>query len=390
MDISTEHAPIPAAVPCKNCGADLLPPAKFCSTCGQRNFDGRVRLRDLVGKFFAGLWHLDNKFLKTCRDVMVPARVAIRYFQGKIDRYHHPIQFFFMVMFFFLLLFNRLFDGVGFNNTQGKFSVSIKSGDTTAVQPIEQTLQARGIFPLLEDFVRIQTYREAYERLPDSMRSNTAQMALDSIIRELEGPKEAVVQQIFEYQSAVNKGPVRSDTLDLTFFTTTVHIDVFDLIRYSPEEIITRYQLTAWDDQVAVRQGIKSIKDPKGLIRQYVGSFGWSIFILVAFMALVLRGMYWKTKRLYVEHFVFVINQQSGAYLLLTLCLLLQYYCFKISWLWFLGLIWVLISLPIAMKRFYGYSWPWTIGFTVLYSLLYLIALVFLFIATLLVVFVLF
>jgi hypothetical protein len=91
-----------------------------------------------------------------------------------------------------------------------------------------------------------------------------------------------------------------------------------------------------------------------------------------------------------VEHFIFLMHQQSGAFLFLTLAILTNEYLFKLQELWLVVLGWIGISLLIAMRRYYKNSWWWTLPKWLLYCLIYLVVLTALFIGTLLVVFVLF
>ncbi len=113
---------------CKNCGEKLSKRGNFCPSCSQRDFDGRVRMRDLLAKFFSNITHLDNKFVKMCWQLFIPARVTIEYFQGKIKRYPHPVQFFFIVMFFFLLVFSQKLDGTALNLLGGSINVGTEQG----------------------------------------------------------------------------------------------------------------------------------------------------------------------------------------------------------------------------------------------------------------------
>lgn len=58
--------------------------------------------------------------------LLIPARVSLDYFAGKIKQYPHPFQFFFVVMFFFLLAYTKLntTDNEGIN-----FSFSADNSD---------------------------------------------------------------------------------------------------------------------------------------------------------------------------------------------------------------------------------------------------------------------
>jgi hypothetical protein len=392
MEANDETTPPKPERPCcKNCDTKLSKQGNFCPGCGQRNFDGRVRMRDLLAKFLSSLTHLDNKFLKMSWQLLVPARVTIHYFQGKIKRYPHPLQFFFIVMFFFLLLFSKQFGAAKMESTGGNFNLRVSGDDSTQNQALEDRLREAGLFGVLEHHVEAKKYQAELDSLPEAWRTPELRLALDSLRRRVHGPWEDAARLILKLGNPDTSGLAQerdSITLSSGFFNVRIAVD--DMVRLTPDQIIAQYGIKAWQEKVTVRQGIKSIKDPKVLIRQYVGSFGWAILVLITLMALVLRLLYWKRGGYYVEHFIFLLHQQSGAFLLLTLALAIQEYLFPLSIVWLLLILWIGVSLLLAMKRYYGEPWNWTVAKWLLYSAVYVLGLIGLFIATLLVVFVVF
>lgn len=376
---------------CKNCGTKLSKQGNFCPGCGQRDFNGRVRMRDLLSRFFANFTHLDNKFVKMCWQLFVPARVTLEYFQGRIKRYPHPVQFFFIVMFFFLLMFSKQFGGAHLNSTGGNFNIQVDGGDTTQSKEIEKRLEEAGLYGALQHFAAAKKYRAQFDSMPAAWRTPEARQVLDSVVRKIDGPWEDAAQVILDIgKDSIDRGPGTADSLTLNIIFSSAKISVEDLISLPVDTIIEQYGYKDWDQKIAVRQGIKSLKEPERLIHQYVGSFGWAILVLIAFMSLALRLFYHRQKRYYTEHFIFLMHQQSGVFLLLTLAMVIQEYFFGLGYAWLFIIAWVGISLLIAMKRFYGGGWGWTVVKWLMFCALYLVVLLVLFVATLLVVFMIF
>lgn len=376
---------------CKNCEKKLPKQGEFCPSCGQRDFDGRIRMRDLLAKFFANFTHLDNKFIQMSWQLFVPARVTLNYFEGKIKRYPHPFQFFFIVMFFFLFMFGKLFGGAEFEPTGTSFNLSVGEKDTTLDLENVKRLQNVGLFGVLEKYTETKKYRAEYDYLPEAWRTPLVRQALDSVVRRVNGPWEDAAKYILEVEASANPGNVPNyDTLPLNFGMTSVRIAIDDLVHLTPDSIIKKYQIEAWDEKITVRQGIKSLKDPKGLITRYIGSFGWAILVLIAVMSFVLKLLYWRRGGYYVEHFIFLIHQQSGAFLLITIGLVVGQYLFSLQWFWLVIMAWIGLSLLLAMKRFYKENWAWTLTKWLFYCVLYITGLISLFVGTMLVVFVVF
>ena len=69
----------------------------YCSQCGQKDTDGRISVGQFVSEFFDSVFNLDSKFYRTFRDIFVPARLSIAYFEGKHKRYSHPLRVFFIL-----------------------------------------------------------------------------------------------------------------------------------------------------------------------------------------------------------------------------------------------------------------------------------------------------
>ena len=378
---------------CLNCGGKMPRKATFCPHCGQRNNQGKVSMKELLRRFWSNFSHLDSKFVKMCWQLLIPGKVTIEYFAGRQKRYPHPVQFFFVIMFFFLLLYSKLSDnnqsGLNMTGNNKEFSIG-----TQTVEKDGQEIKINNInfFESIQRYVMGRALRRAVDSLPVEWRTTTTREAVDSVVTLVNGPWE---QQVILLQSiGLDSGaaPGSIDTIPLNFVDRQIKISIDDMVNLTPDQIIEQYGLTSWMDRILIKQGIKSLKDSSNLIRTYTGSFGWTVLILIAVMSFVLYLLYWRRKRFYVEHFVFLMHQNSGAFLLLSIGILIS----KILALEdqplvpLLLITWIAIALLIAMKRFYQQSWPKTILKWVIYSLLYFVGFCLIFIMSLLTVFLIF
>ncbi len=374
---------------CLNCGEKMPRKATFCPHCGQRNNKGMVSMKELLRRFWSNFSHLDSKFVKMCWQLLIPGKVTTEYFAGRQKRYPHPVQFFFVVMFFFLLLFSK---SIG-NSNKGGVHLSSKSGGfniSSAQKDPDLKMNNLDFYESLEHYVRGKEFRHAYDSLPAAWKTPTTRLAIDSVISRVNGPWERKIASVQALTAdSTNTGGL--DTLPFNFVNRQILIGTDDLINLTPEEIIERYHLEAWQDRIMITQGIKSIKDSQSLMRAYTGNFGWTVLILIALMALILYLLYIRRKRYYVEHFVFLMHQNSGAFLLLTFGLLAKQLGLDMgvgSWMFLIG--WITIALLFAMKRFYGQTWPKTVAKWVIYCFLYGFNFVLIFIVSLLTVFLIF
>jgi hypothetical protein len=376
---------IPAAEKplCRNCNKKMPRKAEFCPHCGQKNFDGRIRMRDLLGKFFFHIVHFDGKFLRGAWDLLQPAKVTLAYFEGKIKRYPHPVQFFFIIMFFFLYTLSKSFDNGGFNvsGSIGKNKVEVNNG----VEP----KSGGNLYQVLQRYTLGQDIRKAYKQQPDSLKSHLTDRMVDSLLQALSGPENEMARRMFQAQDSLNDYKQSGDSLNLNFINKQIRVATADIVHLEPDALVERYQIHSWLDRILLKQSLRSIRDPQSLIHAYLGSLTWAIIVLIALMAGILMLLYYRQHRYYVEHFIFLLHQHSSAFLALTLLLLIhQFYPLGAWWvLFFLG---ICVFLLLAMRRFYGQATGKTILKWLLYCTLYGIAFLLLFVIGLLVVFLLY
>ncbi len=76
------------------------------------------------------------------------------------------------------------------------------------------------------------------------------------------------------------------------------------------------------------------------------------VFLLVPVFALLLKGLYIRRRRLYVEHFVFALHLHAVAFLVFTVFALL-----RSSWLNLALAAWMAVYGFLAMRRVYGQGW---------------------------------
>lgn len=373
-DIQSEKQPKPV---CPNCGEKMSRKGQFCSSCGQKRFDGRIRMRDLLSKFLHNITHLDGKFVRMAWQLLIPGKVTVSYFQGKIKRYPHPVQFFFVVMFFFLFLLNKTFDsGKGQVSSRSGANIHIKMDEKQEDNDESSRADAGDFFKTLERQALVREFQASYANLPPELRTPAVHAAFDSSASRLSSNYRLLLRDIQEELDSAGEKSIRADllldTIPIGLVNKEYRFAINDLLRLSPDDLLDAYGIHAWQERVMVKQGIKSIKEPKGLLHAYLGSLTWTILALVALMSVFLALFYRRQRRYYVEHFIFLLHQHSGAFLLITLALLCNLWI-DMAWVWLLVFGWIGLSLLIAMKNFYGENWFKTVLKWTTYCLLYVL-----------------
>lgn len=385
------------APPCSNCAQPLpAPDVIFCPHCGQKNSDGRVSLRDFLGRFFQHFTHLDNKFVRTVHDLFVPGKMTGIYFRGKRKRYPHPVQLFFIVMFFFLLTANHYIAQSG--------SIQVGSSDKNA--PAKK-MTGNTFFVYLQQQALSLRLRALADSLPARLRDAHTREAIDSLLLLSHDPALRDFQQLLISSDSAAQAnhdnrwrdslppnelwrnwPVL-DSVSITLGYRSYLMSINDVTTLSEEELLEKYQITGTFNRILVRQGIKTSHNPAELMKFYAGSFSWTVLAQVACMAAFLILLYRRQRRYYVEHFVFLMHWHSAVLLLLAVLLAVRRLAGDgVSPVYAALLpLWLGGSLFWAMWRYYragfwGTAWRWMLfifvyllAFTVFFALGLLVAL---------------
>lgn len=372
---------------CLNCEKKLPRKAIFCPRCGQRNNMGKASMRELFLRFWVNFSHLDAKFIKMCWQLFLPARVTLEYFRGRQKRYPNPVQFFLIVMFFFLLALNADFGRLG-DAEQPDSNAPVKVSTDTAAEKTDVKINMPALYPALQQYVLGNEMLRALDSLPPDMNTPIARRTVDTLLR-ITNPAWAQAGQIWLRDSA--NAPVQGllDTVPLSLVDFQLKIATADLVRLEPHEIADKYNVRSWRQRFFLEQGIKTFKDPKALMHNYLGSLTWSLLVLLTLMSAVLAALYWRQRRYFVEHFVFLMHQHSGAIMLFTLALI----CSKLTdslWIWLPVAAFTEVHLYKALRRFYGQSRAKTFLKWLIFNVVYLLGFIVLFTLGLVVVFLLF
>lgn len=368
---------------CPNCHYPLPYKAKFCAHCGQKNDEGLITVGALLQQVWYRVLHLESRSLRFLWQMFIPGYVTKEFFAGRRKRYPHPIRFFFIVWFLFLFTLNHLTDvgkssGLQMNSQEATIKVSGKTKDG----------QEYDFYQLGKRQAELKKMRLEFDSLPPEYRTPLTEKAVDSLLQRTYGP---VAQKLGSlWAAATDSSEIRTpDSMTIKLGLKSMRIASDDLFLYDGNTLADKYQVDKWLDRLLLKQAIKTMQDPRALMRTYLGSLGWTILALIGFMSLVLTLLYWKQKRYYVEHFLFLLNEHTGMLLLLLFAFLLNA-LLPLGKLWIAVVLWLLLSPFLAMRRYYEQGWGITTLKAVAFSVAYLMGFVLLFAAGMLVVFVFF
>jgi hypothetical protein len=104
---------------------------------------------------------------------------------------------------------------------------------------------------------------------------------------------------------------------------------------------------------------------PRQALERLVGGFlqyvPMAMFVLLPLFGLVLKLLYYRERRYYVEHFVFLLHLHAFIYLIFTLMLVIGGAFSVPGWVVAGSYGWIALYILLGMRRVYGQSWPRTL-----------------------------
>lgn len=275
--------------PCLNCGDATV--GFFCPNCGQRKVDVRVSLRRMMMEVMDDQLSLNSTLPRTLAALLLrPGHLTREYVQGRIMHYIPPFRLYLVSsLVFFILL------------------------------------------PLVPGMENLNISEQA-EAQADSARI-AAEVDSVLLVRA-----RAAGQDTTPFVKAVEEREKGGANFRMTIGpdTSRVIAPLRPIARHMKE---TEQRLNA----MSRREAIRTLRDA------FLDNAPMGIFIMMPLFAFILKLLYLRRKRFYVEHFVFALHVHSLGFILLTAILL-----FREDWLGAVLSVWFMIALYVAMKRVYG------------------------------------
>lgn len=276
--------------PCLNCGDETV--GIYCPRCGQRKVDVRVSLRRMLVEVLDDQLSLNSTLPRTLGALFFrPGHLTREYVQGRIVRYIPPFRLYLVSsLLFFIIL--PMVPGVATMEMSDEAAARADSLRISA--EVDSVLLARAR-AAGQDTTALATARRRQNRMSDNFQFGPDP---DNVIR-----------------------PLRPLALRMK--------EAERRLRAMPE-----------------REAIRTVRDA------FIDSAPTGIFLIMPLFALILKLLYLRRKRFYVEHFVFGLHQHSFAFLLFTVTMLA-----RSDWVSLICGTWFVIGLYLAMKRVYGQGW---------------------------------
>ena len=314
---------------CRNCHHPLPPEAKYCPQCSQKYTTGKIAIGSFLKEFFTTIFNFDSKIFLTLRDLLFPGKLTKEYFKGRHKSYLHPLRL-------FLVTALAHFAIIGFYiGSENAFSTSLWDSDAEKKA-------------YNQDFV---TSLDSNQLLiQQKFMDSTVNAAFDSL--NLNIKKQFPIQDSIDISYDIFGGKPLAQGNNIK--DKDISIAYKDYIELSPNELLDKYQIEGFWQRLLATQLIKVTKRGGNFSSFIFGKLTWMTLFMMPVLALILKLLYVRRKKYYVEHLVFSFHYHSFAFILVSLMVLFSN--FLPVWSIPISFLVIMLYLFKAMRKVYDQS----------------------------------
>jgi hypothetical protein len=278
---------------CLNCG-QAIGGGRYCEACGQEHISPLHPTRELLGQYMEDAFSLDNRLWRTTSTLLTrPGRLTAEYLSGRRQRYIRPLRLYLLASIVFFACFGLRFDPDSVLRESQGGATADSTASSTDVSAASPAADGSQVERLEDGRVRVQFDESTRGSVDLNLLS---ELAFLPVI----GPRLAAREAELE----------RMDPREL------FRLGLVELMRHAPK----------------------------------------AIFLLAPMTALVLKLLYLRRSRYYVEHFIFALHWHSLLFVVLLAILFNPW--------WLADLVLALLTpvyLLLALRHVYRQSWPRTL-----------------------------
>lgn len=315
--VSAPEPPQPVTLVCANCHAAL--DGEYCSACGQRHEPHVHTVAHFASEAFESVSHADSRLWRTLWYLLArPGFLTREFFAGRRVRYLPPFRLYLVISVVFFLVVG-LPDG----------PMIIDDGPTPD---------------------RVGKMNAAAEELETASGPGSEPLKKAAAAIRLEAGKEKAAQDSGESNAKPRDGLSSQNAM-------TEFCEEFKVPDRSANE-----------NYAKLHSACAKITEDGGreLGKTVVHNIPRAMFVFLPLLALFMRLLYWKPKRYYVEHLLFLLHNHANVFLSLTILLLVlriphvaDVMGVWLNWATFLYMVWYIYR---AMRNFYGQGRALTIA----------------------------
>jgi hypothetical protein len=409
---------------CLNCGLRVESIYNYCPQCGQENTNNKVSVLELLRDIYDDYITFDSRLFRSLKPFfLAPGKLTNTFNEGQRITYVHPVRFYLLISLLYFFVFTHVFDmetlpldlDKKINQVDSLDKVSNKKSlyyDSSVLKEIKNTNE---LF-VVADAKAKQTERvktllkinKKIKKLETALAKEKTEEAADTVNHKAYTEKLAYLQKLL---ASLEKNPAMVITADSVDAKMEEIEEIYTQNDPDNQGFSIKFKklLALLQDKNTTEEKLLdslNVKERTPLITKFahqllkIGRNDLSIFLqamvdnipimmtlLLPLMALLLKLIYVRANRLYIEHLVFAFHVQSFVYLGLIIGFLLYYflnYQYPVELVTYSTLI-LSVYIVLMFKNVYKQGWLKTTLKAVLLSWAYSIVLIIFLVAEILV-----
>lgn len=344
---------------CLNCHYPIPENSKYCNQCSQKVTDGRVTFKEMFSEFFGAVFNWDSRFFQTLGALFVPGKLTTEYFKGRHRRFVHPLRVFLVMTLAFVAV----------------ITISVNEDIEDSFQFGELLEKRKDEVIRYELLMEMDSIKENVEKEFDNQ---LVTVGLDTLFnRVMHGAKE-----------------LKKDSIDLDNITFNddegLRIATDDALNLTVNEVLDKYEVEGYWRRMELGQELRLMQNNQNFGFFLLKNISWMIFLMMPFLALILKLLYIRRGYYYIEHLIFSFHTHAFVFLVYIAMVLSGYYEVWDDWSVEAGMLIIAIYLYLAMQRVYQQNWWKTLLKYLIVGVFYLIIFIVAMVGTVLISFVLF
>jgi hypothetical protein len=326
--VSPPEPPLPQTLVCGNCGATLT--GEYCAACGQRHEPHVHTVAHFAGEAFESITHADSRVWRTLWFLLAkPGRLTCEFFDGRRAQYLPPFRLYLVISVLFFLVMGvpqdaqivRVQAEIGPTTERAAALEEVAKGlDTPSDDPATDTAKRAAAVALRKEAAReVASAAAAQTAAKPAQPGSAANAAAPAAAKEENGVTEGVRDFCDQFRNQ------------------------------APSDNASRNNLRDRCRKLAVDGG-------RSLAASIVQNLPRAMFIFLPLFAFFMKLMYWRPRRYYVEHLLFLVHNHAFVFLVLALLLLIgriPYVADYVGWLWFAAIVYMIWYIFRGMRNVY-------------------------------------
>lgn len=271
---------------CTNCHYPLSPHGNYCPHCSQKYGDGRITVWELVKEYAESFLNFDSKIFLTIGHLFQPGKLTNEFFLGHHKRYVSPLRI-------FVIMAILHFAVLGY--------IGIEDLEIGITQLTERATSTSHQGQLMKEF------EQAREKVEKKFPQENVKIAMDSLFVQIDDPRN---------DSFPSSYPIQTDT-GLIFKSLAIPNAQFQ--RAPLDSLANVYDVKGFVPRLFFMQQIKILRNGGSFAQYIFGKMLWMVLLMMPALSLILKLLYIRRKKYFVEHLIFSFHYHAFAFFMVSL-----------------------------------------------------------------------